>query len=218
MKVPKQAWFVILVLTSVLWFYTALCAQESNALQNADSSVGATSKGTAVSAEAEEDKGREGIDRGPLVSIGRDVELKAGDSAEVVVVIGGSAKIHGKVRNAAVAIWGDLDVEGEVGDAAVAVMGDLKVGKSGKIHGEAVAVGGRVDAADTAKIGGATPGFVFLPSEAITDFPPCHDSRPTAFANDDFSLTTSPWSYFRNFLFRSFILSRGSFEPNSGIR
>jgi hypothetical protein len=82
------------------------------------------------------------------------VELKAGDTAESVVVIGGSAKIHGKVQEAAVAIWGDLDIDGEVGEAAVAVLGDLRVGPGGKIHEEAVAVGGKVDAASTASIGG----------------------------------------------------------------
>src|SRR5215470_162918 len=55
----------------------------------------------------------------PLVVIGRDAELKEGQSVEAVVVIGGSAKIHGKVRNAAVVIGGDLDIDGEVGEAAV---------------------------------------------------------------------------------------------------
>ncbi len=96
----------------------------------------------------------ERMDRGPLVSIGHDVELKAGDSAETVVVIGGSAKINGKVRDAAVAVWGNLDIQGEVGDAAVTVLGDLKVGPDAKINGEAVAVAGKVDAAPTAKIRG----------------------------------------------------------------
>src|SRR5262249_2035104 len=53
MKVPKQSWFVSLVVSSVL-LHTALTAQESNAQQNADSSVG-TNRG-AVSAEADEGK------------------------------------------------------------------------------------------------------------------------------------------------------------------
>ena len=38
----------------------------------------------------------------PMVVIGKDAELKKGESVEAVVVIGGSAKIHGKVQNAAV--------------------------------------------------------------------------------------------------------------------
>src|SRR5437870_3164408 len=54
------------------------------------------------------------IHRNALVSIGHDVELKEGETAEAVVVIGGSAIIRGKVRDAAVAIGGNLDIEGEV--------------------------------------------------------------------------------------------------------
>src|SRR5439155_7546010 len=48
-----------------------------------------------------------GVERDAIVVIGRDLELKKGDSAEAVVVIGGSIKIHGNVREAVVAIGGD---------------------------------------------------------------------------------------------------------------
>lgn len=77
----------------------------------------------AMTAPAGEEK-TVGIDRQTtvkqLVKFGRNVELKAGDSAEVVVVIGASAKVHGKVREAVVVIGGDIEVDGEVGDAVVA--------------------------------------------------------------------------------------------------
>ena len=112
-----------------------------------------------------------GRDRNAIVVFGRNVELKAGDSAEAVVVIGGSAKIDGNVRDAVVAIGGNLDVkgrvgdaavavggsinaDGEVGDAVVAVMGNVTAGTNANIHGDVVSVGGRADITDGAKIGG----------------------------------------------------------------
>ena len=119
-----------------------------------------------------QDRGTRGLNRGPLVSIGHDVELKAGESAECVVAIFGSAKVHGKVRDAAVAILGDLEIDGEVGDAAVAVLGDLRVLPNAKIRGEAVAVGGKVDAASTASIRGQ-PVTVDFPAWLKTWFVQC---------------------------------------------
>ncbi len=44
----------------------------------------------------------------PIVLFGQNAELKAGDTAETVVVIGGSAAIHGQVHEAVVVIGGDL--------------------------------------------------------------------------------------------------------------
>ena len=115
-----------------------------------------------------------GLERGPLVAVERDAELKADETAEMVLVIGGSAKVHGKVRQAVVVIGGDLEVDGEVGDAVVvvlgnvkarpgahlhqgvvAVMGSIKVDPNVKIHGDAVAVGGQLDVARGASVLGA---------------------------------------------------------------
>jgi len=114
-----------------------------------------------------------GLERGPLVVIGRDAELRADETAEVVVVIGGSAEVHGKVREGVVVIGGDLEVDGEVGDAvvvvlgnlkakqgadlrqdAVAVMGGINVGPKAKIHGDAIAVAGRLIVARGASVMG----------------------------------------------------------------
>src|SRR5512139_3422770 len=52
------------------------------------------------------------INRNELVVFGQNAELKAGERAQVVVVIGGSAKIDGKVDDAAVAILGNLEING----------------------------------------------------------------------------------------------------------
>ncbi len=68
---------------------------------------------------------RGGVHGNPRVVIGHDVELKEGETAEAVVVIGGSIKIHGKVSDAVVAIGGNIEVDGEVGDAVVAVLGNV---------------------------------------------------------------------------------------------
>jgi len=111
----------------------------------------------AMTAPAGEEK-TVGIDRQTtvkqLVKFGRNVELKAGDSAEVVVVIGASAKVHGKVREAVVVIGGDIEVDGEVGDAVVAVGGSIHVKPGAKVAGDVVTVGGDLTVDANAKIHG----------------------------------------------------------------
>jgi uncharacterized RDD family membrane protein YckC len=164
MQKPKLNYLLGLVLAATTW-----AGAVSNAQQQADNQAAAAGQATtnnvlaeapdqvtnaAPSAASGETSGEQGWERGnPLVVIGHDVELKAGDSAEAVVVIGGSAKIYGKVHDAAVVIFGNLEVEGEVGDAAVAVMGNIKLGPNARIRNAAVAVGGTVDADKSAKMG-----------------------------------------------------------------
>ena len=104
---------------------------------------------------------KSGREREVRVVVGKDVELKAGESAEAVVVIGGSAKVNGKVRDAVVAIMGNVEVGGEVGDAVVAVMGNVKVRPEAKIHGDVVSVGGRTDIAEGATVKGHTQDVDF---------------------------------------------------------
>jgi uncharacterized RDD family membrane protein YckC len=102
-----------------------------------------------------------GIHHEVIFSFGHDVELKAGDTAEAVVVIFGSAKIDGKVHDATVAVWGNLDIEGETQDA-VAVMGNLKAGPHARIHNDVVTVGGHQEVVPGAKMG-ANPTEVDFP-------------------------------------------------------
>jgi len=90
----------------------------------------------------------------PIVQFGRNAELKAGETADAVVVIGGSAIIHGHVNQAVVVIGGNLDVDGEVGEAVVAVFGNVHVKPGAVIHQDAVAVLGSISAAPGVKIGG----------------------------------------------------------------
>jgi uncharacterized RDD family membrane protein YckC len=90
----------------------------------------------------------------PIVLFGQNAELKAGDTAETVVVIGGSAKIHGHVREAVVVIGGDLEIDGEVGQAAVAIFGNVHVRPKAIIHQDVVAIGGKLDLEEGAIVKG----------------------------------------------------------------
>ena len=176
MKTTKQTWFVLLTVTGSLLLAPVAMAQESDAdVQTSTPTNNLTGAPAAAAtneaaANQEEDGGGQPQ---PIVMFGQNVELKAGDSAEVVVVIGGSAKIHGKVREAVVTIGGSSEVDGEVGEAVVAIMGNvhlkpgakinedavvvlgtLTVDPGVKIGGDAVSVGGKFNVADRAKIHG----------------------------------------------------------------
>lgn len=108
---------------------------------------------TAPNTEANNETGHApGIHHEVIFALGHDVELKAGDTAEDVVVIFGSAKVQGKVRDATVAIWGNLDLDGEARDAVV-VMGDLKAGANARIRDSAVTVGGKQVVTQGARMG-----------------------------------------------------------------
>jgi uncharacterized RDD family membrane protein YckC len=97
---------------------------------------------------------------GPLVVIGKDAELKADETADAVVVIGGNAVVRGKVRDAAVAIGGNVTIYGEVGDA-VAVMGRVRLETNAVVRGDAVSVGGNVDVTKGAVLKGEKVGVDF---------------------------------------------------------
>jgi uncharacterized RDD family membrane protein YckC/cytoskeletal protein CcmA (bactofilin family) len=104
----------------------------------------------------EPDKWKSEINREALVVFGKDAELKTNESAEAVVVIGGSAKVSGKVREAVVVIGGDAEIDGEVGNAVVAVLGSVKINPGAVVHNDVTSVGGRVDVAKGAHIHGTT--------------------------------------------------------------
>jgi len=112
----------------------------------------------------------------PIVVIGNSYVLKAGETVQDVVVIAGSATIHGKVTSDvvvvggsmavdgkiggdAVAVGGSITANGEIGGDAVAVLGGLTALEGAKIKGDAVAVGGKVDVADGATVGGTRQGI-----------------------------------------------------------
>jgi uncharacterized RDD family membrane protein YckC len=103
------------------------------------------------------DTKRPGLRHEQWVSIGKDMELNAEDSAGEVVVIGGSAKIHGKVDGDVVVIGGDVFIDGHVGGEVVGIMGNAQIGPKARIRGELVTIGGTNEVAE----GGLVEGQIF---------------------------------------------------------
>ena len=94
--------------------------------------------------------GHEGSE--PVVSIGRKADLPAGQHADSVVAIFGTATSAGDVDDTVVSVLGGTHVTGKVGDSAVAVMGSVYV--NGEVNGDVVAVMGNVDLGPEAKVHG----------------------------------------------------------------
>ena len=180
MKTTIQSWLAVCIIAWGLSFVPATTAQETNPVADTNMSTptdllveSAEVESNAAATTAANQEVRHEENPQPIVMFGQDVELKAGDSAEVVVVIGGSAKIHGKVKEAVVTIGGSSEVDGQVGEAVVAIMGNIhlkpgaKVGEDAvavmgtltadpgtKVSGDAVSVGGKFNVADGAEIKG----------------------------------------------------------------
>lgn len=96
-----------------------------------------------------------------LVSMGHDVQLAAGQQANTVVAIFGSASSDGEVERDVVSIMGNTRVTGPIGGNAVAVLGntyvnskvdeqvvavlgDVELGPLADVEGQVIAVGGKV--------------------------------------------------------------------------
>jgi uncharacterized RDD family membrane protein YckC len=154
MKTTKQTRLVLLACAWNLSLAPLLTAQESNTTAPSTGIVSNAPTAFVTNAVATNLETGSGGRPQPIVMFGQDVELKAGDAAEAVVVIGGSAKVHGKVRQAVVTIGGNSEVDGDVGDAVVAVMGDVHIKSGARIHRDAVAVLGTLSVDPGVKIGG----------------------------------------------------------------
>jgi uncharacterized RDD family membrane protein YckC len=211
MKTTKRTWLVLLTVACGLLLASRVTAQETdvaadpqksaltnnladgpNPAEAADAGSNAPASAATNEAATNQEGGRVGRPQ-PIVMFGQNVELKAGDSAEAVVVIGGSAKVHGKVRQAVVTIGGSSEVDGEVGEGVVAVMGNVHLKPGARIHedavavlgsltvdpgvkvgGDAVSVGGRLAVADGAKVQGGKVNvglpIPFINSEWLTQW------------------------------------------------
>lgn len=99
---------------------------------------------------------KKGVHREAVVSIGQDAELKEGDSAQQVVVIGGSANIAGAVDEDVVIVGGDAQIDGDVANNVVVVMGTVHLGPKAVIHRDFVVVGGKAEVAEGATVEGQT--------------------------------------------------------------
>ncbi|MFL6601736.1 MAG: RDD family protein [Steroidobacteraceae bacterium] len=87
-----------------------------------------------------------------VVSIGHKAELLAGQHAESVVAIFGSAVSAGDVDNAVVSVFGAAHVTGKVGDAVVAVLGSVYV--NSEVDGDVVSILGKVELGPEARVRG----------------------------------------------------------------
>jgi uncharacterized RDD family membrane protein YckC len=147
------------------------------------SSLTATNEKAAVG-DSRNNEGQNDVQ--PIVLFGQNAELKVGETAEDVVVIGGSANIHGHVREAVVVIGGNLEVDGEVGEDVVAIFGNIHAKPGAVIHQDAVAVLGTVSAAPGVKIGGdavAVGGKLDLADGATVNGQKVSVGFPGPFAN-----------------------------------
>ena len=109
-----------------------------------------------AAAEAAQPRDRQDSDNSShdLVVFCRSAELPAGETANDMVVIGGSATALGKVRQDLVAILGNVMVGDEAGGDTVAVLGNIKLGTNAVVHGDTVAVLGNIKMGPNAKVHG----------------------------------------------------------------
>jgi uncharacterized RDD family membrane protein YckC len=110
--------------------------------------------GLAQAPQANPDNHKPGIHRDLWISFGKDVELRSEDSANEVVVIGGSAIIHGAVDQDVEVIGGDVEIDGHVGGQVLALFGDAQAGPKAEIGGQLVCVGGDCHVAQGAQVAG----------------------------------------------------------------
>lgn len=91
---------------------------------------------------------------GEIVELGHDVVIREGESKRNIVVIGGNARIEGRVEHDLVVISGSAEITGSVGGNVVVVLGGIKLGPDASIRRDAVVFGGPFECDDSAHIGG----------------------------------------------------------------
>jgi uncharacterized RDD family membrane protein YckC len=94
------------------------------------------------------------IDRQEIVRFGQEIVLKKNERSPVVVAIFGDVTIHGEVGDSVVVIGGTARITGKVRHQAVAVLGDIILGPEAEIGGDTVAVGGLLKADPKARMRG----------------------------------------------------------------
>lgn len=88
--------------------------------------------------------------------VGRDYELKAGQTAEEVVVVGGNATIAGRVKGSVAVVLGSLTLKptAVIGDDVAVVGGSINAASNAVVRGDVVTVGGGIKAEPGFKPGG----------------------------------------------------------------
>lgn len=85
----------------------------------------------------------------------------AGDVREAVVAIGGNATATGRVGDAVVAMFGDAYVDNEVGHDVVAIFGNVTLGPNAVVDGEVVSMGGVIKRDPAAQVHGPQQQIAF---------------------------------------------------------
>lgn len=88
-----------------------------------------------------------------IVSFGKNVSIQPGETVSEVVVFGGSADVQGKVEGSVVVLGGSASVNSAIDEDVVAI-GSLRLGPGADVKGDAVSIGGTLDADPQAKVGG----------------------------------------------------------------
>ncbi|HWK49293.1 MAG TPA: RDD family protein [Steroidobacter sp.] len=113
-----------------------------------------------------------------IVNIGDDSSLRAGEYAdavisvfgsassagevgEAVVAIGGNSTATGPVGEGVVALFGNVYVDSEVGQDVVAIFGNVQLGPNAIVNGETVSVGGAITRDPSSKVLGGQQQIAF---------------------------------------------------------
>jgi uncharacterized RDD family membrane protein YckC len=76
----------------------------------------------------------------------------AGEVGEAVVAIGGNSSATGPVGEGVVALFGNVYVDSEVGQDVVAIFGNVQLGPNAVVNGETVSVGGAITRDPSSKL------------------------------------------------------------------
>jgi len=85
----------------------------------------------------------------------------AGEVGEAVVAIGGNASATGPVGEGVVALFGNVYVNSEVGQDVVAIFGNVQLGPNAVVNGETVSVGGAITRDPSSKVHGGQQQIAF---------------------------------------------------------
>ncbi|MEW6306552.1 MAG: RDD family protein [Verrucomicrobiota bacterium] len=91
---------------------------------------------------------------GPVIRIGGDAEVRAGEMSREVIVIGGDAVIDGTVNGELIVISGKATINGKVNGETRIIFGSATVGPQAELRRQIVVLGGPLKTDPTAKISG----------------------------------------------------------------
>src|SRR4051812_25343972 len=138
---PIQSICLLAIALSVWPGAFRVVAQENPPAEAPSAEMAAPAKQPGLE-ESDEPERPQGIRREAIIKVGKDAELKAGDTAEAVVVIGGSAEVHGRAREGVVVIGGNAVLDGLTRNV-VTIGGDSNI--RGKVRDSVVSILGNVN-------------------------------------------------------------------------